>query len=82
MKGAGSRPSSITRDIEEEEKKGSHDDESEIPLKDQVNARDSRDEQMEAIRRQRLDTYENIKPGLAKASMSKSIRSSSVDRAN
>lgn len=47
MKNAGSRPSSITREIEEEEKKGSHEDEvSEIPLKDQV-ARDSRDEQME-----------------------------------
>jgi hypothetical protein len=34
MKNAGSRPSSITRDIEEEEKKGSHEAESDIPLKD------------------------------------------------
>lgn len=34
MKNAGSRPSSITRDIEEEEKKGSHEAESDIPLKE------------------------------------------------
>ena len=54
MKGAGSRPSSITRDIEEEEEKkeakGSQEEESEIPLKDQVNTRDTRDEQMEFAR--------------------------------
>ena len=51
MKNAGSRPSSIVREIEEEEKKGSHEAESEIPLKDQVTTRDTRDEQMDFIRK-------------------------------
>lgn len=49
MKAAGSRPSSISREIEEEEKKGVA---LEVPLNHQ-HARDSRDEQMEAIRKQR-----------------------------
>lgn len=57
MKAAGSRPSSITRDIEEEEKKGVS---KEIPLKDQ-HARDSRDEQMETIRKQRVGNSPPVK---------------------
>ena len=82
MKNAGSRPSSITRDIEEEEKKGSHEAESDIPLKEQVTTRDTRDEQMEFMRKQRNDTYDGNKTGVAKVSMQKSIRSSSMDKVN
>jgi hypothetical protein len=47
MKGAGSRPSSISREPEEEEKKGSHGGNSEVPLKDQIANRDSRDDHMD-----------------------------------
>ena len=84
MKNGGSRPSSITRDIEqEEEKKGSHDAVSEVPLKDQVDARDSRDEQMEQVRRNRMETDgEGNVTGIAKTSMRASIRASSMSRAD
>ena len=72
MKDGGSRPSSMNLE-EEEEKRGTI---MEVPLNDQ-HARDSKDDQMEFVRKH---TLESKSP--AKRSMQKSIRSNSMNNGN